>query len=233
MSNCILAVDTATEICGVALAVDGRVKAELILSHGVTHTRSAMAAVDAVLNLTGTDMEAIDAFAVTKGPGSFTGLRIGISTVKGLSLATGKPIIGISCLEILAHQAPAAAGLICPMIDARRGEIYWTLYTRDGAATASILKEKVGPVAAVADTINGPCHFIGNGVSVYRSSLEPLLEHPAQWAEETLSGLRPKVLAHLAWQRFEAGQLDDAPAFTPVYLRKSDAEINLKGPAGK
>lgn len=228
MSTCLLAVDTATEICGVALAVDGRVKAELILNNGVTHTQSIMAAIETVLDMTGMEIGSIDAYAVTRGPGGFTGLRIGISTVKGLSLATGKPMVGVSSLEVLAHQASADAGLICPMMDARRNELYWTLYQREGTDTRSVLAEQVGPAADMAEKIDRPCYFIGNGVAQYRSTIEERLTKPARWAKHELNGIRPSVLAQLALQRFSEGKIDDVRNFTPVYLRKSDAELSRK-----
>lgn len=228
MSTCLLAVDTATEICGVALAVDGRVRAELILNNGVTHTQSIMAAIEAVLTMTGMDIGSIDAYAVTRGPGGFTGLRIGISTVKGLSLATGKPVVGISSLEVLAHQAPSDAGLICTMMDARRNELYWTLYHRQGADVRSVLAEQVGPAEDLVEKIDRPCYFIGNAVTQYQSDLEKKLTKPAQWANHELNGIRPSVLVQLAQQRFLEGAVDDVRNFTPVYLRKSDAELARK-----
>ena len=154
MPTCILAVDTATEICGVALAIDDQVKTELILSQSVTHTQSLMVAVESVLAMNHMDISAIDVYAVTRGPGSFTGLRIGISTVKGLALALAKPMVGISSLEVLANQAPGFSDLICPIMDARRNEVYWTLYRRTGADKISTaMGEQVGPVSAMAESI--------------------------------------------------------------------------------
>jgi tRNA threonylcarbamoyladenosine biosynthesis protein TsaB len=225
MSTCLLAVDTATEICGAALAVDGQVKAELILNSGVTHTQSVMAAIENVLTMSGTDIGSVDAYAVTRGPGGFTGLRIGISTVKGLSFATGKPILGVSSLEVLAHQAPTDVELICTLLDARRNELYWALYHRQGAKIKSVVAEQVGPVADLAEKIDRPCYFIGNAVAQYQSEIENRLTTPAQWANHELNGIRPSVLAQLAQNRFRKGLIDDVRNFIPVYLRKSDAEL--------
>ena len=114
----LLALDTATETCGIALLVDGGIQAELNFFHGQTHAKHLMSGVEAVLELTGVPLNDIDGFAVTRGPGSFTGLRIGISTVKGLALAMGKPVVGISSLDVLARQADNSQEWICPMIDA-------------------------------------------------------------------------------------------------------------------
>ncbi len=238
MPTSLLAVDTATEICGVAVAVDGQVKAELILNRGITHTQSVLSAIDAVLGMTGMSSGEVDAYSVTRGPGSFTGLRIGISTVKGLALAAGKPLVGISSLEVLAHQASGRVGLVCPVMDARRREVYWTLYQSNPDGITAILTERVGPVAEIISHIYKECEFIGNGVPTYRSKLQPSLKHPARWTDHEGNSLRPAVLARLAWQRFQEGRMDDIRTFAPVYLRKSDAELHREasgattGPVG-
>jgi tRNA threonylcarbamoyladenosine biosynthesis protein TsaB len=225
-----LAVDTATEIGGVALSIDGHVKSELILRQGSTHCRSVMAAVDAVLGLNHMDINGIDAYAVTRGPGSFTGLRIGISTVKGLALAAAKPLIGISSLAVLAHQAPAMAHWVCPIMDARRNEVYWSLYQRDekGCLNA-VMDERVGPVSTVVESIDRTCCFIGSGVALYGDVIGRLFKGPMQWAGDPSHGIRPSVLAKLAWQRASNGDNDDIRTFSPVYLRASDAEMSRQG----
>ncbi|MEJ2659647.1 MAG: tRNA (adenosine(37)-N6)-threonylcarbamoyltransferase complex dimerization subunit type 1 TsaB [Desulfobacteraceae bacterium] len=224
MSSKLLAVDTATQSCGVAIIADGRMQTELILSHGGTHTKQVLAAIDAVLNLEGSSVAQIDAFAVTRGPGSFTGLRIGISTVKGLALASGKPIIGISSLDVLAHQAGGGARWVCPMIDARRNEIYWRVFRREGDGPVALTEEQVGPIDKLARQIQNPCVFIGNAVPQYAAQLHGVVEQAVQWAPEADHAIRPAVLARLAWRRFQQGDVDDTGGFAPVYLRKSDAE---------
>lgn len=225
MPSCMLAVDTATEICGVALVADGRVLSELILNRGETHTKSIMAAIDAILCINNMNATAVDAYAVTRGPGSFTGLRIGISTVKGLAMATGKPVVGVSSLEVLAHQASGQSPLVCPVMDARRNEVYWSLYERKGLQVSSITAEQVGPASELADRIDADCFFIGNAVPLYRSKINSQLKHPAQWANDETNGIRPAVMARLAWDRLQNGKIEPPQTLTPVYLRKSDAEL--------
>ena len=222
----LLAVDTATEICGVALAVDGHVSAELILSSGETHTRCVMGAIQALLSVSGLAVSDIDLFAVTRGPGSFTGLRIGISTVKGLALASGAPMVGISSLDVIAHQAGGGTPLVCALLDARRNEVYWCLYRRDGETLVRQKDERVGRADDIAMYIDDTCLFIGNGVPPYRKVFENCLERRAVFAGPHANSIRPAVMARLAWERYQAGQLDDVSTFAPVYLRKSDAELN-------
>jgi tRNA threonylcarbamoyladenosine biosynthesis protein TsaB len=228
MSGKLLAVDTATKSCGVAIIADGRVRSEVILSHGGTHTKQILSAIDAAVSLEGGSLAQIDAFSVTRGPGSFTGLRIGISTVKGLAMATGKPIIGISSLDVLAHQAGGDAAWVCPMIDARRSEIYWCIYRREGNGLVALSGEQVGSIDQLARQIENACVFVGNAVPLYAGPLSGLVRQRIQWASGVEHAIRPAVLARLAWRRFQVGDVDDTGCFAPVYLRKSDAELASK-----
>jgi len=224
MSKKLLAVDTATESCGVAIIADGCIQAELSLYLGGTHTKYILKAIDAVLGLSEVGLFDIDAFAVTRGPGSFTGLRIGISTMKGLAFSTGKPIVGVSSLDVLAHQAGGESALVCPMIDARRNEIYWCVYRRKGDALTRLRDEQVGPIDSLAGQIGDSCMFIGNAAPTYASQLPRLVKYAIQWPSAIDNAIRPAMLAQLAWQRFQQGHVDDVETFVPVYIRKSDAE---------
>lgn len=229
MSNNLLAVDTATERCGVSVIADGYIRAELSLNIGGSHTKHILPAVETVLSLVEIPLADIDAFAVTQGPGSFTGLRIGVSTVKGLAFAAGKPLIGISSLEVLAHQAGDEGGVVCPMIDARRNEVYWRLFRRADGRLRPIGDELVGPIEALAGQIDETCIVIGNAVSLYADRLQRLLPDRVRWSPESDNGIRPGILAQLAWQRYERGLVDDVETFAPVYIRKSDAESLHRG----
>lgn len=223
----VLAVDTATPICGVALVHQGSIEVAIRLDTGQTHTRTIMEAVASVLRFRGIDLTRVDGFAVTRGPGSFTGLRIGISTVKGLAAATAKPVAGVSTLETLAAQAETECELICPMIDARRGEVYWTLYRRRDEEFSAVVPEQVGPAEKVVRHIDTPCCFIGNGVPVYSKKIESLLRFQCHWASEDDSRLNPSTVAMLGWRMFQADDVRDPADIGPVYLRKSDAQIHF------
>ena len=128
----ILAVDTATQTCGVAVADDHRLMAEVTIVREETHSKHLINAIEAVLTQAATSLADLDGFAVTIGPGSFTGLRIGISSIKGLAAATGKPVAGISSLDALAFQTTVSSGLVCPLLDARKGEVYFSKFRRTG-----------------------------------------------------------------------------------------------------
>jgi tRNA threonylcarbamoyladenosine biosynthesis protein TsaB len=223
----LLAIDTATSICGVALAYHGSVAAAVSLDTGQTHTRTIMDTIMSTMRFCGIGPQQINGFAVTQGPGSFTGLRIGISTVKGLAMAMDKPMIGVSTLEALASQAHTACKLICPMIDARRHEVYWTLFRRHKGKLVALLPEQVGPAEKAVEQIDASCCFIGNGALAHRHTLEPLVHTVCQWVSEDESRLHPGAVARIGWRLFNSGQSVDPALFAPVYLRKSDAEINL------
>lgn len=233
MTRYLLALDTATEVCGVALAVDGKVQVKLSLDHGYTHAKSIMDAVGALLSLAGLNVQSVDAFAATKGPGSFTGLRIGISTIKGLAMAVGKPLVGVSSLAVLAHQASSTHELVCPMLDARRKEVYWSLYRHENQSLVALEPEHVGPAESVPAHIHGPCLFIGSGARVYQEVLQKQLAHPAQWVPQVHDALDPGFLAVLAWRKIQEGQMDDVKTFAPHYLRRSDAEMSCTRPNTK
>jgi tRNA threonylcarbamoyladenosine biosynthesis protein TsaB len=226
MSAALLAVDTATESCGVAIMVDGRVRAALRLSHGQTHARFLMQAVDSALMLSRMTLSDIDVFAATRGPGSFTGLRIGISTVKGLAFGMGKPIVGVSSLEVLAHQAIGCAPLVCVMLDARRSEVYWCFYKQRHDFLSPITDEQVGPVKELLDRLDGPCVAIGNAALLYADQLHAKAGQAIQLAPAVCHEIQPDTVAQLAWHRFQQGSMEDPDGFVPVYLRKSDAQIN-------
>lgn len=221
----LLAVDTATEVCGVALWEDDRILAEMSSDTGTTHARVLMAAIRAVLDKNGLQPAALDALVVTRGPGSFTGLRIGISTVKGLAAAAGKPLVGVSTLEVLARQAPADAGQVCPMIDARRREVYWSVYRRGAAGLVQTGPEKAGPAIDVQFGGDEECLFIGNGAQLYAQALKDRFPGTFRMVDPDRHALRPSVVAHLGALRFRQGFTDDPHGFSPIYLRKSDAEL--------
>lgn len=226
MAGKLLAVDTATERCGVAIIGDGRVQIDLSLDIGGTHTKHVMSAVEAVLGLGGLTLADIDAFAVTRGPGSFTGLRIGVSTLKGLAFAVGKPLIGVSTLDILAHQAGGDTALVCPMIDARRNEVYWRIFRRSDGTLHTTGAEQVGPIEILAGQIDDTCIVIGNAAPLYADRLQSLLTTQIRRSPGIDNAIRPAILAHLAWYRYQQGLVDDVDTFVPVYIRKSDAESN-------
>ncbi|MFV9647064.1 MAG: tRNA (adenosine(37)-N6)-threonylcarbamoyltransferase complex dimerization subunit type 1 TsaB, partial [Desulfobacterales bacterium] len=146
----ILAVDTATKSCSVAIVEKESIIAETTLFIEQTHSKHLMEMIDTVLNLSGLTVSELDGFAVTRGPGSFTGLRIGISSIKGFAMASGKPVVGVSSLDSLAMQCCFSSYLVSPLLDARKEEVYFSRYRFENGYLKKELREQaIGPVQAV------------------------------------------------------------------------------------
>ena len=229
----ILALDTATEVCGLALWADGQVQAHRSITQGLTHTKVLIQALQELFQETGTQVAQVDGWVVTQGPGSFTGLRIGISAIKGLALATGKPLVGVSTLSVLAHQAlaPTQASWICPMIDARRQQVYWSLFQRRGGDLVPVLPERAGTVEEAMTLIGDqePCLFVGNGARLYSKTIQVHMGTKAQLADDALHDLQPGMVARLGSRRLAQGTAENLHRFTPVYLRSADAQMPSAG----
>ena len=225
----ILAFDTATKSCSVALTDQAAILAEITLVNADTHSLHLNSLIREVCKMARIELNDIDGYAVTRGPGSFTGLRIGISTAIGLAQASSKPICGVSTLHALANQAVTSAKIVCPMIDARRGEVYFACFSKEGQyrltcyGTEQVLK----PHDAITG-IKEPCIFIGNGATLYQADIKNVLGDKAEIAPQVHNTIRASNVAWLAHQRLLRGDMDDITCFAPIYLRKSDAERNNK-----
>lgn len=222
----ILAVDTATPSCSVAVTDGQHLLAEINLARARTHTRHLAGMLRDVCRLAGLALGEMDAFAVVKGPGSFTGLRIGVSTVKGLAEGAGRPMVGISALQALAEQAGAATPLVCPLIDARRSEVYYSSYRRVDGVWVERHRAEVAPPEQALRDIDAPCTFIGNGAVLYGPMIRDRVGERACFVPLSAHILRAWTVAQLALKRLEAGESDDILLFKPDYLRKSDAQIS-------
>ncbi|MFV9647000.1 MAG: tRNA (adenosine(37)-N6)-threonylcarbamoyltransferase complex dimerization subunit type 1 TsaB, partial [Desulfobacterales bacterium] len=159
----ILAVDTAVKSCSVAIVDKESVLVEFTLGIEQTHSKHLMEMINTAIKLSGIIVSELDGFAVTRGPGSFTGLRIGISSIKGLAAATRKPLVGVSSLDALAMQCVFSQYLICPFLDARRGEVYFSRYRFNGDVLKKEIDEQVLPPGEAVCDINEACIFVGDG----------------------------------------------------------------------
>jgi tRNA threonylcarbamoyladenosine biosynthesis protein TsaB len=223
----ILAVDTATNSCSVAATDDGKLAAELTLNKDETHSKHLMGLIHSVLENAGFSVADLDGLAVTVGPGSFTGLRIGISTIKGLAHALGKPVVGVSTLEALALQCGQTPHLICPLLDARKGEVYAATYCfNEGQLIQKTGARAVIPDAVAAD-INSPCLFIGTGAQLYRQRIVAAAGNLAHFVAEDQNAIKASSVAWLSMPRFEHNDTDEIGDLVPHYIRKSDAELNF------
>ncbi len=224
----ILAVDTSTTSCSVAVVAQSSLIAEATIVREQTHSKHLMEMVDRVINFSGMTVAELDGFAVTRGPGTFTGLRIGISTVKGMAAASGKPVVGISSLEALAEQSALAPYLICPLIDARKDEVYFARYRFKNGVLQKVVGEGVLPPAEAVSDINEPSLFIGNGAQLYRDIIVQMVGEQACFARPWQHTIRATTVAQLSIGKFESKETDDVAVFVPHYIRKSDAELSIR-----
>lgn len=220
-----IAVDTSERSCSVAVVDSDHVLVEL--GAGLTrgsHARHLMPMVRTALDMAGMAISDLDGFAASCGPGSFTGVRIGMSCVKGMAEATGKPAVGVSSLETLAAQCAVPGFLICPMMDARRSEVYWALYVGDERSTVE--EPRADEPAVALAMVDRPCLFVGSGALAYRDLIVSHLGGLATFAPAEQHRIRAATVARCGLQRLVAD--DDAGPMAPVYLRSSDAERNRR-----
>ena len=224
----ILAVDTATTSCSAAIVDNGLMIAELTTANNQTHSKHLMNMIDTVCDMSGLKIADMDGFAVTRGPGSFTGLRIGISTVKGLAWSLNKPVVGISSLDALAWQCAPGAYLVCTLLDARKHEVYYCRYHfQDGELKKEGTEQVIVPTEAIND-IREPCLFVGNGATLYKEEILEKLGELALFAGWNQNSIRASSVAGISLKRFIHHQTDDVALLVPHYIRKSDAELHRK-----
>jgi len=226
----ILSVDTSTATCTVGLVDGDNLVAESVDQSGRTHARHIMAMLNDSLNQAHMSLEDVDGFAVITGPGTFTGLRIGISTVQGMAYALSKPVAGITSLDALAAQAQTALQYICPMVDARRQEVYYGIYASHARGLRQTGPYQVASPAAMLEHIQGPCYFLGTGARMYRQLIADTLGSRASFSEAEMDRIHSEVIAKLARAQLQTVTDQQLPDASPVYIRRSDAEVNAHRP---
>ncbi|MCG0240038.1 MAG: tRNA (adenosine(37)-N6)-threonylcarbamoyltransferase complex dimerization subunit type 1 TsaB [Firmicutes bacterium] len=227
----ILGFDTATAACTVALVEDGRLLAELTVVSPRVHSARLLPLIAQVFQEAGRDRRELAAVAAGVGPGSFTGLRIGLSAAKALAFALGIPCVPVSTLAAIAAGLPSGSGLVAPLLDAKRGEVYTALYqvepAGDEPAAAPGLTEMVPPRLVPLGAWLEELDRLRNGASVFLAGDAVPAEVP-EWAVPVPHGLRlPRgwAVAALAARAVAAGQTVAPEALAPVYLRRSEAEV--------
>lgn len=217
----VLAVETSTLAGGVALLDGERLVAEYLLDVTVTHSERLMATVDRVLQDARWRAEDLEGLAVAVGPGSFTGLRIGLSTAKGLALALELPVAPVGTLDALASRVPFAALPVCPVVAARRGEVYAAVYRWDGGAMRRESEYLALPPAVLADRLVEPTVVLGDGA---RSIVSPHARPAPSW----LRVPSPAAVGFLGLEALRAGQVVKPAELTALYLRPSQAELKRR-----
>ena len=223
----ILAVDSSGLVASVAIVEDDTLVAEYTINYKKTHSQTLLPMLDEIVKMTETDLQSVDAIAVAKGPGSFTGLRIGAATVKGLARTLDKPVIGIPTVEGLAMNLYGADALICPLMDARRNQVYTGIYQFcDGELTVLEDQMAVGidQIIQMLNERNQSVIFLGDGVSVYREIIEEKMMVPFSFAPAHQNNQRAGAVGVRAMSYYKQGKTESADDFVPEYLRLSQAE---------
>ncbi len=224
----LLGIDTSTFFGSIALVNTEKVIAECSLNVHKTHSGRLLPGIQSMLQDTEIALNQIDGFAVTIGPGSFTGLRIGLSTAKTLALATGKSIAGIATLDVLAEGICSNSSLISVILDARRGELYTSLYRNNSDGRIARLTDylALSPAALLA-TIHEPVLFVGDGIPLYKDQLQKDCEQKVSFAPAEFNYPRASVLCRLALSKFLSQETMHPRDIQALYIRPSDAEIHL------
>lgn len=236
----ILGIDTATTTASAALVEDGKLLREEIhaasgdgaMRHG-NHAAVVLPLIDTLLRQSGRTLADVSAFAVALGPGSFTGLRVGLSTVKGLAYGTEAPVVGVPTLAAVAGRVNDRDGFICPFLDARKKEVYGALFLRRAGKLERVSDDAVAApesvIAAASDRAGGePCLFIGDAILPYGDLVRAAL---GTRGVLTAGGEYPSAAASaafLAEEKIRRREIDPIGPLAPLYLRPSEAELKRK-----
>ncbi len=225
----LIAIDSSGLTASVAIIGDEGLTASYTVDYRKTHSQTLLPMLDEITRMTETDLSSADAVAVSAGPGSFTGLRIGSATAKGIALALGIPIVEVPTLDAMAYTLWRAEGLICPIMDARRQQVYNGLYTFRDGEFVTVREQRAIGVEELASELNGMdapggVILLGDGVPVYRELLDSLLEVPHAYAPAHVNRQRAASVGALGLLLLREGITVTAGQHTPVYLRKSQAE---------
>ena len=227
----ILAIDSSSLVASVAVVEDDIMVAEYTINHKKTHSQTLLPMIDEISKMAEIDLSAVDAIAVSGGPGSFTGLRIGSATAKGLGLVWDKPLVHVPTVDAMAYNMYGSDKLICPMMDARRNQTYTGIYEFVGEQFNIIEEQCAISVDELIDKINGlgrEVIFLGDGVPVFKNILDEKLNVKHTYAPANMNRQRAGAVAVLGGMYYANGQYETAAEHEPNYLRQSQAEREAK-----
>ena len=226
----LLALESSGLVASVAITEDGNLLGEYTMNYKKTHSQTLLPMLQALTEMIELDLNTIDAIAVSKGPGSFTGLRIGSATAKGLGLALNKPIIPVPTIDAMAQNLWGTDKLICPMMDARRQQTYTGLYEFADGKLKTVLPQCAVDISEIVEKINElgrAVIVLGDGVPVFEKYLEENLKVPLEKAPAICNRQRAASVAILAEVLYQEGIVETAAEHKPDYLRLSQAEREL------
>lgn len=222
----ILSLDSATECATAAIIDDNKLLGEIVINHKKQHSVIMMPMIDNLIKNCGLTIADIDGYAISNGPGSFTGLRIGMSTVKGLVQATKKPFVTISSLDGLANNLFNVEGIICPIIDALRGNVYTNFYRFENGKLVTLEEDQLLSIDEVIEKCSSfkeNITFLGDGTYKFGPKLLESLS-TASIVPSTLNVAKASSIGALGYLKLSTGYSDNVLSSAPVYLRKCQAE---------
>lgn len=223
----ILALDSSGLVASVAIAEEDNLIGEYTIHHKKTHSQTLLPMLDEVVNMLQLDLATIDAIAIAAGPGSFTGLRIGSATAKGLGMALEKPLVEVPTVEALAYNLAYTQGIICPIMDARRGQVYTGIYAWEDGEFKVLEPQMAVSIEEILQRVEQykkPAIFLGDGVPVFRTNVLEALGAQALFAPAHVMRQRAAAVAVRALDYVREGRIVTAAEHKPDYLRLSQAE---------
>ncbi|MEW6408616.1 MAG: tRNA (adenosine(37)-N6)-threonylcarbamoyltransferase complex dimerization subunit type 1 TsaB [Nitrospirota bacterium] len=221
----ILAIETSTMTGSIAIMSETGLIAETTLNVKATHSEGLMIAIEKILNSSKYSLSDVDAFSVSIGPGSFTGLRVGLSTIKGLAYATGKPVVAVPTLDAFASRLSMCSYLVCPMLDARKKEVYTALYRFNDRTMVKIIEDTAISPEALLSHIKEKTVFLGDGAIIYRDLIIEKLGDMALFAPLPMQIPSAATVAEMGIKMLKAGEVSEINSLVPRYIRKSEAEL--------
>ena len=223
----ILALDSSGLVASVAIASEDVLLAEYTINYKKTHSQTLLPMLDEIVRMVDLDLYEVDAIAITSGPGSFTGLRIGSATAKGLGLALDKPIVSVPTVDCLAYNFYGTDRMVCPIMDARRDQVYTGLYEFVNDKLVVVSQQKVVSMDEIIDEINGigkEVIFLGDGVPIHKDRIAETVKVGYSYAPLHMNRQRAGAVAALGLEYYKAKQVETAAEHQPIYLRVSQAE---------
>ena len=227
MNMKVLAVDTSSQVASVAVMENDKLLGEYTINHKKTHSQKLMPMISELMKNIELVPRDIDVYAASSGPGSFTGLRIGITTIKAIAYAAQKPVISVPSLDVLAFNIPMTDSLVCPIMDARNNQVYTAIYKWEKSAPVNITEYMGIPIHELVQIIKGKNHniiFVGDGVEIHKEYLKGELNDRCEFVPGNLLLQRASSVAQIALLKASQGVVENCFDMIPFYLRKSQAE---------
>lgn len=227
----ILAIDSSAMVATVAVTTDGVLNAEYTINHKKTHSQTLLPMIDEMCKTIELDMKTVDAIAISGGPGSYTGLRIGSATAKGFGLALGIPIINVPTMEALAYNMFSSQYIVCPIMDARRGQVYTGIYQFEGTEMQTIKEQCIMMLEDLIEELDKTGKaviFLGDGVEKGKEIIDAQMKSEHYYAPASMNGQKASSVAALGEIYYAQGKIEKAADHKPEYLRLSQAERELK-----